>query len=228
VDIFQNSWLVVSAVWPGMLLGTGLLIVAAGAGVALTQVPTLPLVRSVRWWVRHVAMTVIRSPRFTVRATLIFANNSLVLATLVALGAWPWISIIAVAVLGLNLGIGLPLLATETEGHFLPTLERLHAEPERAAMRRRLRLGLTLNLFEPPAIMMAIGLSLQRATLSYSAAMVWETFLIWIVPMTLVAAGGEAMWLGTVRGDATETPNLQEPDESSPQNRPSDQGEPPP
>lgn len=61
----------------------------------------------------------------------------------------------------------------------------------------KLWIGLSLNMLEPPAIIVAIALALSRASIPLDAMDAWVAFLVWIVPAMLIAAGGEALWLGT-------------------------------
>ena len=65
-----------------------------------------------------------------------------------------------------------------------------------------------LNLLEPPAIIAAIGLSLGRSVVPLSPGQAWEAFAAWIVPALLIAAGGEALWLGAERA-AAESPETE-------------------
>jgi hypothetical protein len=46
--------------------------------------------------------------------------------------------------------------------------------------------------------MIALGISMRRAALGLPAETVWATYAVWVVPLTLVAALGEAMWIGVV------------------------------
>ena len=55
-----------------------------------------------------------------------------------------------------------------------------------------------LNLLEPPAIALALGLAIGRSAIPLSSTQAWGVFLTWVVPAMLVAAGGEALWLGVM------------------------------
>ena len=58
-------------------------------------------------------------------------------------------------------------------------------------------IGVALNLLEPPAIVLVIGLSLGRTAAPLPAGVAWEMFVVWAVPLLLAAAAGEALWLGS-------------------------------
>ncbi len=125
---------------------------------------------------------------------MIFINNASLLAVLVAVGRWSGTSVLAVACLGVSLGIAVRILSSHAcaFGSGTPALRG-----------RRAKLGIALNLLEPPAIMLAIGLSLGRRGIPLSPTQVWETFAVLAVPALLLAAGGEALWLGAGRESHT-------------------------
>lgn len=168
-----------------MLIGTV-------GGWVIGQRAALPPVRLVTWWIRGVVMPLLRCRSWWSRAATIFANNLSILALLVAAGLWHTVALVAVAGLGVSLGVGLRILmcqpAVPWEGK--PSTGR--------SAKRRVRVGIALNLLEPPAIALAIGLCLGRSVLPLSAAEMWETFLLWVVPFTLLAALGEALWMGEI------------------------------
>ena len=196
--LIHHAWEAVSQSWPGMLLGGGLLLVATGAGTALAGVPSFLPVRLVKWWVRHIARFVFRSRSLTVRTAVVLLNNFTVLTLLVAAGAWTWGAVVAIAIIGVNLGIGLRVLRHETAPLFDGLTQSINRNPAASRDRRLVRWGTTLNLLEPPAIMIALGLSLRRAATALDADIVWFTFAMWVVPLTFVAAFGEALWIGVV------------------------------
>lgn len=191
--------IVMSTVWPSMVLGTGLVVVATVAGWNLAAAPSLTPVRVIAWWLRHLVRPLLACRSWSIRAGAIFLNNASILTALVALGQWRWIAVAATAGLGLSLGIGLRILSADPS-------TSLHLGPSADARRmRRIRLGVGLNLLEPPAIMVAIGLSLGRQSIPLGDAQVWGTFAMWVLPATLIAAGGESLWLGAfVRRDDPE------------------------
>lgn len=188
--MFLRSLGVIDSVWLHAVLGTGLLIVGTVVGWAITPSASFPPVRLIRWWVRRVALPLLRCRSWSRRSAAIFANNILVLVVLTVSGRWHTAAVLAVAGLGVSLGVGLKTLAVE------PITWRA-AEPDSAPDRRRtIRIGLALNCLEPLAIMLTIGLCLGRASVPLEPVRVWETFGLWAVPLSLLAAGGEALWIG--------------------------------
>ena len=187
--MFGSSFDVIMTVLLPALLGTALVVVGAAAGWAVGRRNTASPVRLVAWWVRHVAVPLLTSRSWVRRFGTIFINNTSVLATLVCLGAWRITALAGVAGLGLCLGIGMRILAAETQawGGLDPAQDR--------RLLQRIRVGVALNLLEPPAIVLTCGLCLGRPMLG-SAQEAWETFALWVVPATALAAGGEAIWLG--------------------------------
>jgi hypothetical protein len=181
---------VIGAVWLGAALGTGLALVGTGLGWTLGQSRSLVPVRVVAWWVRRVVVPLLHARSWWRRAAVIFANNVSLLAILTALGRWHWAALVGVAGLGVGLGIGIRVLSGEP---------RVNLQPDRAPRTDAnwgFGLGIALNLLEPPAIILAIGLSLGRLAVPLSPMDVWQTFALWVVPATALAAAGESLWLG--------------------------------
>jgi len=178
------------AQWRYMLVGTCVTLVGIFVGWIVGTRDSFAPVRGIAWWVRHVVLPLIQARRWHKRAAMIFANNTLVLALLVALGIWRNVAVAAIALLGLNLGIALRVL--DNEGISLsrpyPTLD--------LATRRRMTAGVLLNMLEPPAIVIALGLALARGGPSADHVLIWRTFAICVIPALALAAGGEALWLG--------------------------------
>lgn len=190
--MFGRSFDVIMTVLLPALLGTALVVVGAAAGWAVGRLNAASPVRLVAWWVRRVALPLLTGRSWVGRFGTIFVNNTAVLATLVCLGAWRITALAGVAGLGLCLGIGMRILASET-----PAWGGLDSAADRR-LQRRVRVGVALNLLEPPAIVLTCGLCLGRPMLG-SAQEAWETFALWVVPATALAAGGEAIWLGACR-----------------------------
>lgn len=184
--------IVMSTVWPSMVLGTGLVVLATVAGWNLAAAPWLAPVRVIAWWLRHFIRPLLACRSWSIRTGAIFLNNASILTALVALGQWRWIAVGGAAGLGLSLGIGLRILSAD------PSTSPQLGPSADASRVRRIRLGVGLNLLEPPAIMVAIGLSLGRQAIPLGDAQVWGTFAMWVLPATLIAAGGESLWLGTL------------------------------
>ena len=181
---------VIGSILIASILATGLIAVGACAGWSLGQDTRVPLVRAVVWWVKRIVLPLLRRRSWFVRTASIFANNIAILTLLTVLGRWHVAALIGVAAVGVNLGIGLRVLGGEFPGfdESSSTVHEGHVW--------RMRLGMALNMLELPAIMLTGGLALQRVALSLSNLEVWSTFLLWILPATLVAAAGEALWLG--------------------------------
>ncbi len=188
----MQSLNVIGVIWLSIALGTGLMLVATGLGWAVAQMGSLPPVRWVAWWVRAVILPLLRCRSWWRRTAVIFTNNITILAALLVVGRWHAGALLGVAGLGVGLGIGLRILSSEPTAAMDPCPEC------GVGSKRRIRIGIALNLLEPPAIMLTIGLSLARQPMPLSPGQVWETFLVWVVPATLLAAGGEALWLGAI------------------------------
>ena len=127
------------------------------------------------------------------RAATIFLNNTAVLAAVVALGVWTVAAFLGVAALGLSLGIGLRILSGSLDDLAVP------AGGSSGHARRAVTFGVVLNLLEPPAIVLALGLALGRRAIPLAGAETWTVFAFWVVPALLAAAAGEALWLGAGR-----------------------------
>ena len=184
-----RSWSIVVALWPSMLVGTGLVLAGTGIGWFVGGYRSFPAVRGVTWWLTHVILPLLKTPSWLRRAATIFVNNCTISAMLVALGAWPNVALAGVSILGINLGIALQVLSRLTD-------EFCDPGPDAAAPARwRIRLGVALNLLEVPAIVVALGLSIGRQVAPTAAAQVWSAFFVWVVPALLAAAAGEALWL---------------------------------
>ncbi len=174
-----------------MLVGTALAVACVGAGWFLGQRGRAGPARLVSWWVDHVVDRIVRAGSWWHRFVGIFVNNTAVTALLVAAGAWAAAAWAGVICVGLSLGIGLRVMSRR-EG-----LLQLVGDAESARAVRRVRVGVALNMLEPPAIAIAVGLSLcqQASSPSIPAAQAWETFAVCAVPLLLVAAAGEALWM---------------------------------
>ena len=186
--MFFASLRVINSVWLSVVLGTGLLLASTGVGWAMGRAASQPPVRLIGWWLRHVVLRLLRTPSWWRRAGGIFANNVTLLAVLLAVGRWQLAAFAGVLCLGVSLGIGIRLLSDEALESLWPASGSMH--------KRRARLGIALNLLEPPAIMLTMGLSLGCVAVPLTPADVWATFAVWVIPALLLAAAGEALWLG--------------------------------
>jgi len=153
------------------------------------------IVRFVRLWVTRVVIPILRSPSWASRAAAIATNNVLTCTLLIAMGMTVATAWMAVVSLGLSLGIALRAMSAADRGDSLFSRSTPRLPPTKTVV------GVALNMFEPPAIVVAIGLCLgQRAMfVGVTARQAWDSFAIWVVPMLLVAAAGEALWLDSGR-----------------------------
>jgi hypothetical protein len=173
-----------------MLIGTGLVVAGTWIGWVVGRYRSFPAVRGIAWWVTSVILPVLQTRSWLRRSAAIFINNGTVSAALVALGAWPWAAPAAVSILGVNIGIALRVLSGITDAFGDPAFDAA------AGTRWRIRLGVALNLLEPPAIVAAIGLSIGQQLVVASVGQIWLTFCVWVLPLLLIAAAGEGLWLG--------------------------------
>lgn len=181
---------VILLVWPSMGWGLVLIVGATGAGWLIGRRDSFLPVRLITWWVVHVIVPLVRSRSWWRRATAIFVNNTSILAAVLAMGVKPVWSVLAVVGLGLSLGIGLRVLSSRAEA--LST-----SLPGPGSLPRHwVVVGVVLNLLEPPAILLTIGLSLGQTVVPLPAEAAWKAFAVWAVPLLLLAAAGEALWLG--------------------------------
>ena len=178
-----------------MLVGVALVLAGVAVGWQAGRYRSLIMTRLIRWWVGRVVMPLILSPSWWRRAATIFVNNASISAGVVALGAWAVTGWAAVAGLGVSLGVGFRVLSDPGWG-----LSTWRSSSDLTGI-RRMRVGVMLNLLEPPAIAVTVGLCLARSTLgdSLPAGQVWQTFGVCVAPALLIAACGESLWLGIAR-----------------------------
>jgi len=177
-----------------ILIGSGLVIGGTAGGWAIGRWPWLPPVRLMKWWVRHVVRRILRARTWLGCAAGIFLNNTLACGLIVVAGVHSAAAWFAVGGLGMGLGIGLRLMLNDA-------VELDPADLRRPPVRRRVRIGVALNMLEPPAIAIATGLSLGQRALAVGVEpkAAWETFGMTVVPLLLVSALGEALWLHASR-----------------------------
>lgn len=188
------------------------MVVGAAAGWAMAGEPRLAPVRVVTWWVVRVAGPLLRCKSWWRGTAAIFLNNACILAALVAAGPWQATALIATAALGVSLGIGFRVLSGLPGDLAVPwPIHDMRSQ-------RRIRWGVALNLLEPPAIMLAIGLSLgQTGAGAVGSESIWRTFAVVVIPLTLAAAGGEALWLASSRATVGPTgASGPDPDDGTP------------
>ena len=178
--------------WRFILGGSVLFIIAAGLGRALARDGHFPA-SVMRWWIDRVVLRLVATRSTMGKAIGIFLNNGLVLALLMASGVAYALAVIAIAAAGLSLGVALHLLG-ETLGARMTVEEdwdRHLTDRSRAVV----RIGFVLNMLEPPAVALVLGLALARAPLGLSWTYVWQLFGVWVLPALLLAGLGEACWL---------------------------------
>ena len=182
--------MIVGSLWKCSLVGTVLIVTAVWVGWLSGPARSFPLVRFIRWWLVRVMLPRLGSPSWWYRAGVIAVNNISILAVVMALGVWPVAALISVALCGVSMGIALRILPDMPSGFTFP------ASDWPAGFRWRVWTGVILNLLEPPAIVLAIGLSIGQRSIPLAADQAWASFALWVVPAMLLAAGGEALWLG--------------------------------
>ncbi len=181
----------VSVLWAPVALGTALALMGTWAGWLMGRYRAFMPVRCVAWWLLTVVRPLVMCRSWSARAAFIFLNNIAILAMLMVLGAWPAAAIAGAAVLGISLGIALRVIGEATWDFSPPT-----AANHNGRRRRVFQVGIWLNALEPPAIALALGLSIARDTAPLPSAAAWLVFAWWVVPPMLIAAAGEALWIG--------------------------------
>jgi len=85
--LLLRSWRILAAVWPGMLVGTCIVMAGILVGWIAGAYRLSFGVRFVEWWVTRVILPLLRTRSWSCRATTIFVNNGAISALVVALGA---------------------------------------------------------------------------------------------------------------------------------------------
>ncbi len=173
-----------------MLLGSVLMGLSVAVGWILARFRTSWPVRYVDWWLSHIVIPLLRARRWSNRTIIIFSNNTLVLGLLVALGRWHAPGRIGVIVAGLMLGIAVHRLSERLSPDSFLT------EPTDRRTQRLITLGVALNLLEIVAIIVSLGLTIGATDLQIPSDQIWRVFRVLVVPTLLVAAAGEALWIG--------------------------------
>lgn len=186
----MQSLSLIYSLWPHMLIGVLWMILSLGIGLALGRVRSFFLVHGVHWWVLRVMVPLLYKRFWWLRTITIFVNNMAILIGLILLGTWPYAAVTGIALVGLSMGIALRALSDVPELFATPEDQMCESD------RRRCRIGMMLNLLEPPAIIVALGLSLGRTIAPLSHVEIWEIISCWILPAMLLAACGEALWIG--------------------------------
>lgn len=187
--MFESLHVIIN-LWPHMIVGTVLLLIGMAIGLGIGRVQSFVLVRWVRGWVSRVIIPLLYKRSWLLRTLTIFVNNMAILIGMILLGVWSTAAIAGVALVGLSMGIALRVLSDQPKSFAAPGDSMSDSD------RRRFRIGLLLNLLEPPAIIVALGISLGRTIAPLTLEQIWEIVSCWIVPAMLVAACGEALWIG--------------------------------
>jgi len=201
-------------VWLESLVGGVLIVASAIVGWRLAAARGGALVRVVGWWLDHVVRHVIVSRSWLRRTVLIAANNSFSCGVLVLLGGLGHVAWLAVCGLGLALGVAVRWII-ETMGAY-ESEHAHHALPRRAQVLQAI--GFAVNMLEIPAILLSAGLSLGQGAMSsalepFAAVTV---FAVIVVPLLIVGAAGEALWM-TCDPDL---PNIWPPQQRPPDDTP--------
>lgn len=186
----MQSISIIYSLWPHMLIGMLWMILNIGIGLSLGRVRSFFLVRGVHWWMSHVMVPLLFKQFWWLRTITIFVNNMAILFGLILLGTWLYAALIGIGLVGLSMGIALRVLSDLPESFATPDDQMCESD------RRRFRTGMMLNLLEPPAIIVALGLSLGRTIAPLSHIEISEIISCWIFPAMLLAACGEALWIG--------------------------------
>ena len=208
--MFWRSISTLVAVWPAMLVGTGVVLAGTWIGWVLGRYRHLPVVRGLAWWVTHIILPLLRTSSWRRRAATIFVNNCSILAVVVALGDWPVAAVVGTFAVGMSLGIALRVLSDMEDDPFGSDA----ADTSNA--RSSISVGAALNMLEPPAIVAALGLSIGWQSAALTSAQVWQAFGVIVAPVLVIAAGGEALWMGVYCSKrAGRSSDALEPDQAS-------------
>jgi len=177
-------------VWRQSLVGGAMVVAGAAVGWSIGRARRNRLVRAVAWWLHHVVHPLMASRTWFRRTVIIAANNSLICAAVVVLGSLGHVAWLGVAGIGLGLGIALRLMIAE------PIPEQ-DDQPPVGGSRVLEGVGLALNALEVPAVMLAAGLGLGQGAISstLNPANALAAFALFVLPMLLVSAAGEALWI---------------------------------
>ena len=196
---------------------------AAGfCGWQIATARRLAPVRIVHWWIADVILPLLSTRSWWKRAGMIFINNITLLAILVFMGRFSGVATVGIAAIGLSMGIALRAM-NESTGVFAG----FPRTPGDRAL-RRIRIGMTLNMLEPPAIIAALGLAMGRMNYGIDPQQTWLLFSLWILPPMLIAAAGEALWMGEGLSPPTSGSSRSSSHQTQPNtNGPKDESQPP-
>ncbi len=182
--------------WPAALTGVGALVLSAMIGGALSGQPDGRFARILRWWAMDVVLPMVRHRSGLFRWLVIFVNNAVICALLVSLGGWGWLVWVGLAVEGLTLG-GAATVLTEAG-----MLEEFWQPEESARNMTMVRVGFGLNMLELPAIALSVSVAVGQSFFGsvVGAGQSWSIFAMCVVPLLVLAAAGESLWLGAGLG----------------------------
>ncbi|HRX85121.1 MAG TPA: hypothetical protein P5572_08890 [Phycisphaerae bacterium] len=187
--------------WRPIFFGTLVLVIAAVAGWGMAGDRGFAPAHWLHWWIGRIILPGLRHGSWFARLGVIFLNNASICALVIAAGSAPagaWAAIVAV---GLSLGSALRML-TDPRWEFPIAVEPPRTEQGGpAAPDRVTAFAVLVNMLELPAIALTLGLAMGRRAVpnGLSADAVWLVYACWVVPLLLIAAGGEALWIGRRR-----------------------------
>jgi hypothetical protein len=184
---------------PGALIGGTVMVAGACVGWRIGRRQHGWAVRATQFWLEQVVRPILATRSWFRKAVLIALNNSIVCAALVLVGALGPIAWLGVAGVGLALGLALRLLID------LPETQAFQS-PKTPQRKLLMRIGLALNMLEPPAILLAAGLSLAQGAWggNIPLQMGFAVFARTALPLLILAACGEALWLTACRQSPAE------------------------
>jgi hypothetical protein len=188
--------------WRATLVGVVVLIIATVAGWGMAADQTFAPAHWLRWWIARIILPGLRRESWLARFAVIFLNNASICALVIWAGGVRGGSWVAIVLVGLSLGTALRMLTDPRWGFPLPEEPPAAAEgqpppaPDRVAA-----FAVLVNLLELPAIALTLGLSMGRRAVpnNLPAEDLWRIYASWVVTLLLIAAAGEALWLGRRR-----------------------------
>lgn len=178
-------------IWFESLIGSVIVFVCIGIGWRAGAIRESPAVRVTMWWLNHIVRPLFASRSWLRRLAIIAGNNSLMCVIVVVSGRFGHLAWLGVVCIGLGLGIALRLMLA------VPVEDRNDSETQSTRVRVLTGIGLSLNLIEVPAIMLTAGLALSQGALSAAldARTSMLVFALVTLPMLVVSAAGEALWM---------------------------------
>lgn len=178
-------------IWLESLLGSLVAFACIGLGWRAGATRESPATRVTMWWLNHIVRPLFVSRSWLRRMVIIAGNNSLICAVVVILGRLGHLAWLGVVCVGLGLGIALRLMLS------VPVEDQDDSETHSARVRVLTGIGLVLNLIEVPALMLTAGLALSQGAISSTldTRSALTVFAGVALPMLIVSAAGEALWM---------------------------------